>query len=205
VANPTLKKYLLTDKQWELAKTLAEILMVSCVACCSERTYEKSKFQIFDDITNLFSCADVPLVHEVVPMLMLLQEQLEHVHDAPDLPKVIHIVAIAGLLVVKKYSKLSKFSEVYWIAMGTYFAFLKYSLSFCAAVMCPDKKLTWFDNEQVAAVEQLVRQRWLDTYKKLPPVDISSNPDGSPVKVHSSRLCHLILLTQNSVTLKVAF
>ena len=85
-----------------------------------------SKPQIFDDITALFSCADVPLVHEVVPMLMLLEERLENVRDESDLPKVIRIAAIAGLLVVNKYSKLSELSEVYRIAMGT-----KFTLSTC--------------------------------------------------------------------------
>jgi len=79
--------------------------------------------QIFDDITALFSCTDVPLVHEVVPMLTQLEERLENVRDAPDLLKVIRITAIASLLVVEKYSKLSDLSEVYRIAMGTNFVF----------------------------------------------------------------------------------
>ncbi|KAF9650219.1 hypothetical protein BDM02DRAFT_3068491, partial [Thelephora ganbajun] len=100
VANPTLRKYTLTDKQWELAKYLADVLM------------------IFNDITTLFSCANVPLVHEVVPMLILLEEQLENICDTSDLLKVVHVAAIASLLVVNKYSKLTELSEVYWIAMG---------------------------------------------------------------------------------------
>jgi len=121
------------------------------------------QFQIFDDITNLFSCADVPLVHEVMPMLMLLREQLEKIRNASELPKVIHIAAIASLLVVEKYSKLSELSEVYRIAMGTCFMFITYSLSSCTVVMCPDKKLTWFDDEDVMVAEEFVRQRWLET------------------------------------------
>jgi hypothetical protein len=74
-------------------------------------------------------CADVPLVHEVVPMLIELEEQLENICDATGLPKVIRIAAIASLLVVEKYSKLSKLLEVYRIAMDPYFTFTKYSLS----------------------------------------------------------------------------
>lgn len=66
----------------------------------------------------MFSCADVPLVHEVVPMLLQLEERLERVRDAQDLPKVIRIAAIAGLLVLEKYSRLSELSEVYCISMG---------------------------------------------------------------------------------------
>ena len=49
--------------------------------------------------------------------------------------------------------------------------------------MCPDKKLEWFDPDQAAVVDQLVRQRWSDTYKSSPHAEVSSQPDGSPVKV----------------------
>ena len=33
-ANPSLKTYLLTEKQWDLAKHLSEILVVHCVVFC---------------------------------------------------------------------------------------------------------------------------------------------------------------------------
>jgi hypothetical protein len=62
-------------------------------------------------------------------MLIELEERLENIHDATDLPKVIWITVIASLLVVEKYSKLSELSEVYHIAMDPYFTFTKYSLS----------------------------------------------------------------------------
>lgn len=62
-------------------------------------------------------------------MLIELEERLENIRDAIDLPKVIRIAAIASLLVVEKYSKLSELSEVYRIAMGLYFAFTKCSPS----------------------------------------------------------------------------
>ena len=54
-------------------------------------------------------------------MLIQLEERLENVRDSSDLPKVIRIAAIAGLLVVEKYLKLSDLSEVYRIAMGMCF------------------------------------------------------------------------------------
>lgn len=78
----------------------------------------------------------MPLVHEVVPMLMLLEERLENVRDESDLLKVIRIAAIASLLVVEKYSKLSDLSEVYRIAMGMTFTFSKrpFSDSYCSDV-----------------------------------------------------------------------
>jgi hypothetical protein len=54
-------------------------------------------------------------------MLIQLEERLEYVRDTPELPTVIRIAAIASLLVVEKYSKLSDLSEVYCIAVGTCF------------------------------------------------------------------------------------
>jgi len=51
-------------------------------------------------------------------MLVDLERRLENIRDAVVLPKVIRIAAIASLLVVEKYSKLSDLSEVYRIAMG---------------------------------------------------------------------------------------
>ena len=58
-------------------------------------------------------------------MLTQLEERLENVRDTSELPKVIRIAAIASLLVVGKYSKLSDLSEVYRIAMGTCFVSAK--------------------------------------------------------------------------------
>ena len=49
--------------------------------------------------------------------------------------------------------------------------------------MCPDKKLEWFDPDQAMAVEQLVRQRWSDTYKMSLQAETSLQLNGSPIKV----------------------
>ena len=62
-------------------------------------------------------------------MLIELEERLENIHDATVLPKVIRIAAIAGLLVVEKYAKLSELSEMYHIAMGPCFTFTRHSPS----------------------------------------------------------------------------
>ena len=117
-------------------------------------------------------------------MLILLEEQWENVHDSTDLPKVIRIAAIASLLVVEKYSKLSELSEVYRIAMGMHLLFFLDLLSSCTTALCPYKKLTWFDEEEALTVEQLVRQRWSETYEKFLHTEELLQPDGSPIKVH---------------------
>ena len=110
--------------------------------------------------------------------------RLEKVRDASELPKVIRIAAIASLLVVEKYSKLSELSEVYRIAMGTCLMFAKYSCSLSlATVMCPDKKLTWFNDNDATAAEELVRQRWSETYERNSDAEVPSHSGSSPVKV----------------------
>ncbi|KAJ7231225.1 hypothetical protein C8J57DRAFT_1036550, partial [Mycena rebaudengoi] len=105
-----LEEYALTPEQWKLAKQLCLVL------------------QVFEDITQLFSQAEVPLVYEVIPMLEALKDELTNMRDDADLPTVIRIAAIAALLVIGKYYALSDDTEVYRIAI----------------IMCPDKKLEWF-------------------------------------------------------------
>lgn len=50
--------------------------------------------------------------------------------------------------------------------------------------MCPDKKLTWFDDEQATVAAELVRQRWSDSYEAFSDVEASSHYNGSPIKVY---------------------
>jgi hypothetical protein len=59
--------------------------------------------QIFQGVTDLFSKAEVLLVHQVIPMLETLELQLTTVREAADLPNVIRIAAQAALLVIGKY------------------------------------------------------------------------------------------------------
>ena len=51
--------------------------------------------------------------------------------------------------------------------------------------MCPDKKLSWFDDEEAATAEQVTQQWWSETYERLSDADDPSQPHGSPVKVHA--------------------
>lgn len=53
----------------------------------------------------------------------------------------------------------------------------------CTTVLCPDKKLTWFDEEEALTAEQLVRQRWPETYEFFSYAETMLQPDSSPAKV----------------------
>ena len=129
-------------------------------------------------------------------MLLQLEERLERVRDAQDLPKVIRIAAIASLLILEKYSRLSELSEVYRISMGMHAPSLVFIYSPHIAVMCPNKKLGWFDIEEAAEVEELVRQRWLETYE-ISDREVLPQPNSSPIKV-----CHFRFIPIICVCLK---
>lgn len=74
--------------------------------------------QIFEDVTLLFSKAEVPLVYEVIPLLEALEDELTNLRDDATMPDVIRIAAIAALIVVGKYYALSDDTEVYRIAIS---------------------------------------------------------------------------------------
>ncbi|KAL6302973.1 hypothetical protein BKA93DRAFT_735840 [Sparassis latifolia] len=133
-----LQLYALSHMQWRLAKQLEPVL------------------EIFQDLTNLFSQAKVPLVHETVPMLERLEHQLTAICDDAEmeLPAVIRITAQASLPVVGKYYALTDDTDVYQIAIA----------------MCPDKKLEWFNknpdwrSEDRAEVARILQARWTEAY-----------------------------------------
>lgn len=84
--------------------------------------------QIFEDVTRLFSQAEVPLVHQVIPMLEKLEHQLQFTLDHAEAPNVIRIAAQAGLMMVGKYYALTDDNEVYRIAMGEPFSLKQVAL-----------------------------------------------------------------------------
>ncbi|KAJ6619855.1 hypothetical protein B0H10DRAFT_1792778 [Mycena sp. CBHHK59/15] len=151
-----LTQYALTPAQWKLAKQLEEAL------------------KIFEDITQLFSRAEVPLIYEVIPMLESLEDQLANMRDNITLPNVIRIAAIAGLMVVGKYYALTDDTEVYRISI----------------IMCPDKKMQWFEantawrSEDRDEAERVVRRRWTETYARrgLEELMQASGPSAPPAK-----------------------
>jgi hypothetical protein len=75
-------------------------------------------FEIFNELTNLFSKSDVPLIFEVIPMLEHLEHALDQIYNAKDEPPVIRIAAQAALQVVGKYYALTDDNEVYRIAIS---------------------------------------------------------------------------------------
>lgn len=76
--------------------------------------------QIFLEVSDLFSQAEVPLIYKVIPMLEDMEHALENVRNDASLPDVIRVAAHAALLTIGKYYALTDDCEVYRIAMGMF-------------------------------------------------------------------------------------
>jgi hypothetical protein len=113
-----LKDYELSKEQWALAKELEGVLEVRSSEALSHLQQHSLVKQIFDQLTELFSQAEVPLIYQVLPMLEQLEHQLEFMQDDWNTHNVIRIAAQAALLMVGKYYALTDDNEVYRIAMG---------------------------------------------------------------------------------------
>ncbi|KAL1673131.1 hypothetical protein EV122DRAFT_294382 [Schizophyllum commune] len=138
-----LQVYRLTQRQWDLAKELRDLL------------------RIFVPATESFSQKETPLISDVLEVLDDIKEDLTNIRDSPlNLDKkpaspVIRIAAHAGLLMTEKYFALMDDCEVYHIAIA----------------LSPDKKLQWFrdrdwDEDAIESVRALVLDRWTNTYAK---------------------------------------
>ncbi|KIJ59521.1 hypothetical protein HYDPIDRAFT_62087, partial [Hydnomerulius pinastri MD-312] len=94
-----LKSFQLTDGQWPLAGTLADILL------------------LLSDPTKLFSRAEVPLIPNSVPMFTRLEGGLCSVSNDAELPPVIRVAVYAGVLLSEKYYDVMDECEVYRITI----------------------------------------------------------------------------------------
>ncbi|KAF8595110.1 hypothetical protein BDV93DRAFT_457550, partial [Ceratobasidium sp. AG-I] len=116
----SLKRYQLTREQWELANRLASELKACGITSLNFNTR----------LTLLFSKTEVPLIHQVIPALLKLRDQLQATmkNPAPGLHPLLRVAACASLEVFNKYMGLFQQSAIYWVAI----------------VMCPHYKLEWF-------------------------------------------------------------
>ncbi|KAF8808169.1 hypothetical protein BYT27DRAFT_7291704, partial [Phlegmacium glaucopus] len=142
VTENKLKAYRLSEDQWDLAEDLQAVLV------------------LFKDLTELFSKADIPLVVEAVPMLLLLRSRLvldtdseENGLDRPT-PAVIRIASQAAVLLIEKYLDLLWDCDIYIIAI----------------VMCPDRKTGWFKEHlkysaaEIKRIKTIAVKTWKSKY-----------------------------------------
>ncbi|KIJ58079.1 hypothetical protein HYDPIDRAFT_103308 [Hydnomerulius pinastri MD-312] len=143
-----LKSFRLTDGQWPLAGTLADIL------------------SLLSDPTKLFSRAEVPLIPNSVPMLTRLEGGLRSVSNDAELPPVIHVAAYAGVLLSEKYYNVMDECEVYRIAIVMS---PDKKLQWFTA--------NGYSSAVVAQICALVVSRWQENYKP-PPSSATATPSS---------------------------
>lgn len=80
---------------------------------------------MFDAPTKLFSAKEIPLIHQVIPMIEKLEMMLKKVRDDTDKPPILRVAAIASLEVVGKYYARTDDTEVYRIAMSELVCFCR--------------------------------------------------------------------------------
>ncbi|KAF8802742.1 hypothetical protein BYT27DRAFT_7306160 [Phlegmacium glaucopus] len=132
VTENKLKAYRLSEDRWDLAEDLQAVLV------------------LFKDLTELFSKANIPLVVEAVPMLLLLRSRLvldtdseENGLDCPT-PAVICITSQAAVLLI-------------YISLQLVF-------------MCPDCKTGWFKEHlkysaaEIKRIKTIVVKAWKSKY-----------------------------------------
>lgn len=77
--------------------------------------------QLFDDVTKIFSTAEVPLIVDVIPTLEELREGMIAARDdqVNKVSNTIRVACQAGILLIDKYSTFTNDCEIYIIAIGT--------------------------------------------------------------------------------------
>ncbi|KAF8999756.1 hypothetical protein BDQ17DRAFT_1246114, partial [Cyathus striatus] len=93
-----LQQFQLSERQWELAHEVEEVLLL---------------FQAF---TKLFSTEEVPLIVDALPELECIQQSLVSVKQDTGAADVIHVAGQAAL-VLEKYSIFTNDCDVYLIAI----------------------------------------------------------------------------------------
>ncbi|QRW12433.1 hAT family dimerization protein [Ceratobasidium sp. AG-Ba] len=97
-----LKKYALTDQQWQLAAERNEVL------------------EVFQEPTNRFSQSEVPLVHETLPEILTLRSRLCDIRDdvlGRGLHRITRVAAEASLQVFEKYMGAMGESDIYTLSV----------------------------------------------------------------------------------------
>ncbi|KAI5823657.1 hypothetical protein K523DRAFT_344161 [Schizophyllum commune Tattone D] len=169
-----LQAYHLSQRQWELAKELRDLL------------------RIFVPATEAFSRKEIPLISDVLEVLDDIKEDLTNIRDSPlNLDKkpaspVVRIAAHAGLIMTNKYFSMTSECEVYRIAIA----------------LSPDKKLQWFrdrdwDEDEIESVRKLVVDRWEKSYAARPSDAASADTQDTSTMITEvrrlsciSRWCH---------------
>ncbi|CAE7168274.1 unnamed protein product [Rhizoctonia solani] len=142
-----LRSYALTDEQWEISAELRDVL------------------EIFQGITDCFSQAEIPLIHNTLPELFTFRTALYDIRDDRlllNLRPITRVAAEASLATLVRYLNEMLESDVYVVAIA----------------MCPDRKLEWFSSFSEDFINlQNLRKRVVDAFERMYPAASSLPPD----------------------------
>ncbi|KAF9530060.1 hypothetical protein CPB83DRAFT_868785 [Crepidotus variabilis] len=140
VSSLKLGRYKLSSEQWSMTDDVSQVLM------------------LFEDITQIFSQAEVPLIVDVLPSLYDLRGGLEAARDDSEheVADIVRVACHASILVANKYLNLIEDNDFYLFTI----------------VMCPDRKLRWFKDhgrtiQQVNQLKSRVIASWEKSYKQM--------------------------------------
>ncbi|KAE9384112.1 hypothetical protein BT96DRAFT_757860, partial [Gymnopus androsaceus JB14] len=124
----------------------------------------EKQYKLAVDLSDILECLQAPtklflrrdgsrpLISEVIPAMEDLREQLETASKDIDLPDVCCVAAHAGWLVLDKYYNIVSECE---------------NLTIFLAVMCPDRKLKWFEERGRSATQlQRIRERVVTRFQE---------------------------------------
>ncbi|CAE6488191.1 unnamed protein product [Rhizoctonia solani] len=143
-----LKRFQLTDAQWELGEQLVVEL------------------KAFERLTQLFSETQVPLIHQVIPVLLKLRDRLYGTIGKSDqqIHPLLRVASHAALKVFDKYMRLFEDASIYWVAL----------------VMCPHYKLEWFRLRQYSESDiQRIKELLNSTFKHVTQTRGEARSDGA--------------------------
>ena len=120
-----LRQYELTDEDWTIATHLRDVLKV-CYHSFLKSLIINPFQQIFKDATLFFS-RDTPNIATVIPAMDHLDEHLTNATLNPKYPVSIKAAIAVGKKTLNRYYDKTDHSEVFRIAMGTYFLSFKFA------------------------------------------------------------------------------
>nr|GAT45667.1 predicted protein [Mycena chlorophos] len=164
-----MAKYLLTPDQWSLAENMIPVL------------------EIFESLTKLFSQAEVPLIHQVLPLMEALEHDLVRVRADEDLQPVIRIAAHASLIILGKYYALTDDCPAYSHAI----------------LMRADKKLQYFRKNpdwkdgDIEQMLQSAKEHWNEDYPDSEPI-APPKPTKKKAKKYASHVQDVVDLENST-------
>lgn len=176
-----LRQYELSEDDWTIATQLRDVLKVSFVNLSHSFPVLFISTQIFKDATLFFS-RSTPSIATVIPAMDHIDEHLATAATSPKYCPAIKAALAIGKKTINRYYDKTDHSEVFRIAMGTWYTLIRNNTN-NILVLHPRHKLQYFKNagwsaEWIETAKALVRDEFDRSYASL-----DAGSGSSPVEV----------------------